>query len=165
MTRQLRILVVIGHWPSKTHPYLSWLFFRLKQNFPGLSLFHYNQPELEEGYTVIGKAAVNQVLEGSFYRRPFGLNPFLHLRAIFKILKNLSQSRAVISDCRAQGLSMGQAYGQLYYYQDLLGQRFDLVHINALQTACHFKSKQLFGQAKVLTSSRGQDFDFFSGSL
>lgn len=155
------ILIVIGHWPSKTHPYLVWLFFRLKQVFPELILFHFGQPELEYGYSTIGQEAVEQVMKGSLYRKPFSRNIFLHIWAGMIIIVHLKQCIRIFLHCRAQGLSPAQAYGQLYYYQELLGRNFDLVHINALQTARHFRSKHLFGKAAVIASSRGQDFDFF----
>src|SRR5690606_286086 len=58
------------------------------------------------------------------------------------------------------GYKPHQALGQLFYVNQLLGRKYDLVYINALQTARHFAIRSVFKGTTVLASSRGQDFDW-----
>ncbi len=155
------ILVIIGQWPSKTHPYLVWLFGLLRKEFGNLQLMLFEEPALSYGYELLGKEQTQQVLEHALYRQPFTYNPFTHIKTIITGLLHLKQTQAIIKECKQDGLTNAQVYGQFLYFHCLLGKKYDLVHINALQTAYHFKAKAWFGNAKVLVSSRGQDFDFF----
>jgi len=155
-----KILVVISHWPSKAHPYLTWLYYRLKEVYPRLQFFIFSSSDKEFGEQLIGKEAVKSCLKNALYRRHFTLNPFPHLISCYKILTNIKQSYKIFLYCRAKGSSILQCYGQLYYFSSLLGKKFDLIYINALQTAKHFRSRNIFGNTPIIASSRGQDFDF-----
>ncbi|MES2691186.1 MAG: glycosyltransferase family 4 protein [Bacteroidota bacterium] len=156
-----KILVVIGQWPSKTHPYLVWLFAELKKQFPQLELFLFDKPALQYGYELIGKELTDQVLKNASYRTPFTRNPASYVFTALLCILHLKHASGIIKDCRSKGLSLPQSFGQLHYFRSLLGKKYDLVHINALQTAVHFKSKAWFNAAQLLVSSRGQDLDFF----
>ncbi len=114
----------------------------------------------ETGYNLIGKENTNRVLSDVLFRQPATFNPFVHLKTILLVLFHLRQSVSIIHECKTNGLSAKQIYGQFLYYHCLLGKQFDLVHINAMQTAYHIKAKAWFGNARVIVSSRGQDFDF-----
>jgi glycosyltransferase involved in cell wall biosynthesis len=150
----------VHQWPSKTHPYLIWLFSFLKQDFSNLTLMVFDRSAKQYGYELLGKEKTDAVLDKAIYRQAYSLNPFRHLKTILTGLVHLKQSIAIIKECKQNGLTVPQVYGQFLYYHQLLGKHFELVHINALQTAYHIKAKAWFGNAKVLVSSRGQDFDF-----
>ncbi len=156
-----KILVIIGQWPSKTHPYLVWLFGLLKKDFNKMQLMLFEQPALSYGYELLGKEQTEKVLQQALFRQPFSYNPFIHLKTVITSVLHLKQTKRIISECKQSGLTNAQVYGQFLYFHKILGKKFDLVHINALQTGYHFKAKAWFGNAKVLVSSRGQDFDFF----
>lgn len=140
---------------------MTRLFDSLKKKYPELCLFLFERPDRQIGYSIIGKHHTDSVLEKSLHRNTITYNPISHLRAIIKILSHSKHAKAIIHECKTNGLTLAQIYGQLFYYNKLLGRKFELVHINALQTAYHFKAKSWFRGAKVLVSSRGQDFDFF----
>lgn len=159
--KQKNILVIIGSWPSQTHPYLTRLFSELKQAYPNLSLMLFEPSTPDIAFPIIGENRTQELLNAAIYRVTAIRNPFQHIRLWFTCLLHFQHARLVALDCRRQGYNWKQVYGQLFYYREILGKSFELVHINALQTAWHFKTREWFRHAKLLVSSRGQDFDFF----
>ncbi|MCU0441486.1 MAG: glycosyltransferase family 4 protein [Bacteroidia bacterium] len=156
-----KVLVIIGEWPGATHPYLTRLFAELKKEFPFLQLLMFEKSNREYAFPIIGKEQTAKVLFKALYRFTNMYNPLSHLHTLLLCLLHSKHTFKIINNCVREGLTVKQTYGQLFYYRALLGKQYDLVHINALQTAFHFKTKAWFGNAKVLVSSRGQDFDLY----
>lgn len=142
-----------------------WLFSDLYKTYRSLILFTFSHSNPQFGYDVIGRQRTDELLPSIITRQPFSVNPLKHLGLLIRMVINWRQSFSIIKDSYEANLNTKQVYGQLFYFQTLLGKEFDVVHINALQTAHHFKSKHWFKTAALIVSSRGQDFDFFPGKF
>jgi glycosyltransferase involved in cell wall biosynthesis len=157
----LKILIVASVWPSKDHPYLIYLFKELKNKFPQLTLFLFQKVnEIHFAELLVGKENVEQVLENAQYRFVFSRNPFRYFLPILRIISHPVSSRRIFTTCLTDGYSKVQALGQLIYSNQLIGEEYDLIYLNSLQTGRHFCIRALFPRAKIIASSRGQDFDW-----
>lgn len=156
-----RILVVISFWPSKEHPYLVYLFSKLRVEFPGMQLFMFKRTsDVRFADELIGAERTKQVLEKALYRFAFTYNLFEYIFPLIKILSHPLESKRIFKSCLADGYTKKQAFGQLLYGYQLIGKNFDLVYINALQTGRHIAISSFFPDTSIIASSRGQDFDW-----
>lgn len=157
--KQKRILIIVGRWPSKTHPYLSALFLKLKEHYPALRLFRWDTSSDTD--SLLQPSDVARVLTGSLVRQKGLMNPLIHMKVWVRMIIHLPHVVEIVKEGVQKEMSFFRIYSQLFYFNALLGKRFHLVHINALQTAFHFKLFSFFRNAAVVSSSRGQDFDFY----
>lgn len=157
----MRLLMIVGGWPSKQHPYLVYLFSSLRDRYPKAHFFLFRK-ETDIGFAskLIGKEKVDLVLMKALYRLTLGSKPVTWMRAVFRIIMNLGEALSVFRRCKVDGYRFHQALGQLLYNYELLGRQYDLVYINALQSARHISIRAFFPSSKVIASSRGQDFDW-----
>lgn len=109
---------------------------------------------------LIGTEGTRQVLKNALYRFTFTYNPLKYSIPLFRIIFQPLESKRIFESCIKAGLSKKKAFGQLLYGNQLIGKRFDLVYINALQTGRHVSISSFFSNAKIMASSRGQDFDW-----
>lgn len=116
--------------------------------------------DTEFATALIGEQEVGNVLSKSLYRFVFTLNPLSYIRPVLKIISHPIQSYRIYKVCLQRGVHRKKAFGQLLYGYQLIGQQFDLVYINALQTGRHISVSAFFPNSKILASSRGQDFDW-----
>lgn len=157
----MRLLVINTSWPSKQHPYLVFLFARLKERFPSMQFFLFrNEPDVRFAYELVGEKQVDNLLSDAMYRFAVRSSPIAYLKAWLRILIHVRTAMRVFLLCRKDGQGIVKALGQLLYNNQLLGKSYDLVYINALQTARHYSIRSFFSTAKVVVSSRGQDFDW-----
>lgn len=156
----LVILSIIHRWPSREHPYLVHLFSRLKAQFPGLQLFIFQKAEtVNFAEDLVGKEAVTKTLESAYFRWSFSRNLFRFIKPIFSLLQHPFMVSRMFNKMTAAGYTKRQAVGQLLHNHEIVGKKFDLVYINALQSAKHFPLRIFFGDTPIIASSRGQDFD------
>lgn len=158
---KLRVLVVNTSWPSKEHPYLVYLFPSIKAHFKRLQFFLFRkESDVLFANNLIGELSVRELLKDALYRFSLTTNPLSYLPALFRFLRHPLLTLTIFNRCRGDGYNVYQALGQLLYNYQLVGRQYDLVYINALQTARHFSIRSFFPDCKVLVSSRGQDFDW-----
>ncbi len=159
-SKAAKILIVITTWPSKEHPYLVYLFGGLNEKFTNLHFLIFNKPDdVAFAEQLIGKEAVSAVLSKAVYRWSFSLNPWKILKPIATFFMHPIATVRMIIHLRQTCFTFRKAMGQVLFFHTLIGKQFDLVYINALQTALHFSIQTFFKQTPVIVSSRGQDFD------
>ena len=154
-----KILVIISLWPSKLSPYLTMLYPDLLNKIENLDFFMFKEGDDTGASELIDK----EVLKKVFSKTKFRSNPYKltqYFWAFFSIIKNWSSAFRLLKYSLLEKSKPHQAWGQLFYNHKLLGKKFDLVYINALQSARHFCLRGLFPNTPIIASSRGQDFDF-----
>lgn len=157
----MRLLVINTSWPSKQHPYLVFLFAHLKERFPNLQFFLFRkEADVRFAYELVGKTRVDDMLSDAMYRFAVRSNPIAYIKALFRILIHAKIAMRIFLLCLKDGYGVKEALGQLFYNNELLGKTYDLVYVNALQTARHYSIRSFFSKTKVVASSRGQDFDW-----
>lgn len=157
---QKRFLAIISVWPSKEHPYLVHLFYQLKLHYPNMQLFLFKKAgDIEFAERLIGKEGVELVLKDALYRFQHTKNILAYIVPLVCILKRFKLSHSLYKTYRNKGYSVRQSTGQVLYVYALIGKKFDMLYINALQIARHFPMT-MFSATPIVCSSRGQDFDF-----
>lgn len=160
----MKILLIIDKWPSKTHPYFTYLFHQIKLLNNDFQLCINGKSDLDDAYHLIGEKSVKKVLENAIrYHFLSGniRNPIFVLKCLKVIIFNFNQAKNIYNDLKLKGKTNIEAITKIIQTHELLGKKWDIVHINSLQTATFFNSNYIFNQAKLIVSSRGQDFDFY----
>ncbi|MGB3181839.1 MAG: glycosyltransferase [Cyclobacteriaceae bacterium] len=156
-----KILAVVTIYPSPAHPYIIRLFAALKKQYPGLRLFLFRPGDRTAGEAQIGKEQVDMMLSDAYMRGQPKLKPQVLTRFLSKAIKAPGRAAKAFKRARSKGLSTLQSAGQVFYHQEILSEKFDLVYFNAVQIAYHFDIPHYFPNTPVLMSSRGQDFDIY----
>lgn len=157
----VRVLFVLSTWPSKEHPYLVYLYHALMRHFPMAEFFLFRKAVNREfADRLIGDASVSALLARSHYRFKMSRNPLDYVRVISRILCNAKGALNTFRNCRRAGYSTKNTLKQLLYFNQLLGRNYDLVYVNALQSARHIGLRCFFPTTRIVASSRGQDFDW-----
>jgi glycosyltransferase involved in cell wall biosynthesis len=141
------------------HPYLTHLYYHLSKIHFNITLFLFNQGDWQGGERLVGDD-LSRLEAHTYYRLVFSVNPLTYVKPMYSILSNIAASIQLYTYCRKHGYNFRQSLGQLIYNYQLLGKKFDLIYINALQSARHFCLKGMFPSVPIIASSRGQDFDF-----
>jgi colanic acid/amylovoran biosynthesis glycosyltransferase len=116
--------------------------------------------DVEFADRLIGVELRRLVLDSALYR--FDANNSLAnlFWAFFTLLRHPLATFRIFGRCRSNGYSIKKSLGQLLSNYQLIGKRFSVVYINALQAARHFCLPALFADSTIIVSSRGQDFDW-----
>lgn len=157
--KNAKILVVVTIYPSPAHPYIIRLFAALKKEYPGLRLFLFRPGDRAAGEAQIGKEDVDLVLSDVYMRGQPKLRAGVLTRFVSKAVIAPGRAWQTFNRAKANGMSVLQSFGQVFYHQEILQEKFDLVYFNAVQIAYHFDIPHYFPDTPVLMSSRGQDFD------
>lgn len=156
-----RVLAIMTTWPSREHPYLIRLLGELKLRIPALQLLLFKKSDdLEFADEILGGDIRRLVLDKAIYRFEADRSPINVVRALVAFLKHPMDTRRAFLECRNQGYSIKTSVGQLLLNYELIGKKFSLIYINALQAGRHFCLPAFFQDTPIIASSRGQDFDW-----
>lgn len=155
-----RILVILSEWPSTHHPYLTFLIAALNDYYSSIEFFAFRGGDIKNGSKLVGKDRTHKVLSKLTLRWQYTRNPIKYFKPIGKILLKWKAAYRVYIYLTENGYNFRRAFGQILFNHGLIGQKYDLVYFNALQSTKHICLKAFFPNTTLIASSRGQDFDF-----
>ncbi len=155
----------MGEWPSQLAPYINLLIHAfLDSDRFSISLFSNRIGDESKAISVLGEEATIRI------KRKIGkkLHYKSSLRDYYSLAKTLllfpthfckGCMRLIKNNGFIRGLKL--AFNNHY----LLRHQWDLAYFIGIQLMPHFDTNSIFNGAKILASSRGQDFELFPGKL
>lgn len=154
-----RTLIVLYKWPSQEHPYLIYLFAKIKKELTNVDLFVFGKGDNQFGEDLLGKEVCDDMYTSMKYKFHFTLNPFHYFIPFIKLLLNLPKTWSVYRKVK-QKKGNRRAISQIMQFNEIIASKnYEVVYFNALQIARHFEIKALFPDSNIIASSRGQDID------
>ncbi len=155
-----KVLVFNSIWPSSTHPYITYLYDGLKNNYPNLEIFLFKKNPIAFAAELLGQEKSDRLNESLILRFNFTKNPLAYFEPLISIFKSPLKSFRIFRICLKEGYKIHQSIGQLVYFHRLISKEYNLVYFNSLQIARHICIEAFFPESIIICSSRGQDFDF-----
>jgi glycosyltransferase involved in cell wall biosynthesis len=155
-----KTLLIFTTFPSSEHPYISTLFSEVFRENKKVDILCFHRTM---GNHIFSKKPDQSL---SFYEHRFFMRKnWLNIFGWFGIFKLLiwrrAKTRLVYRDLSENGVSLKEKIKVIFNFQDILSEEYATIYCVALQLLPHFRSKFFFGNAKIIVSSRGQDFDLY----